>query len=202
MRAYYGRWSVPSEHQALLRANVLLGDEGLARRFAEVIDPLRYPQGGPSTEAVAEIRRIKARVEAERLPRGADARRHVKLGRGGLSDVEWTLQLLQLRHAHEVPHLRTASTGEALAAARTAGLLAQDDADTLDAAWRLASRLRDAMTLWRGRSTDSLPTDRRDLDGIARLMGYGPGMAPVLEEDWLRAARHCRTVVERVFFGW
>ncbi|MFC6850838.1 bifunctional [glutamine synthetase] adenylyltransferase/[glutamine synthetase]-adenylyl-L-tyrosine phosphorylase [Aquipuribacter hungaricus] len=202
MRAYYGRWSVPSEHQALLRANVLVGDAGLAARFTEVIDPLRYPVGGPSAEALAEIRRIKARVESERLPRGADARRHVELGRGGLSDVEWTVQLLQLRHAHELPSMRTASTGEALAAARDAGLLSPADAETLEVAWRLASRLRDAMTLWRGRSTDSLPTDRRDLDGVARLLGHGPGMASTLEEDWLRAARHARAVMERVFYGW
>lgn len=202
MRSYYARWSVPSEHQALLRANVLIGDTGLARRFGEVIDPLRYPEGGPGPEAVAEIRRIKARVESERLPRGVDARRHVKLGRGGVSDVEWTLQLLQLQHAHEVPELRTASTLEALAAAREAGLLDDDDADVLDTAWRAASRLRDAMTLWRGRPTDVLPTDRRDLDGIARLMGYGAGRATQLEEDWLRSARHARAVVERVFFGW
>ena len=202
MRTYYGRWSVPSEHQALLRANVLMGDEGLALRFGEVIDPLRYPAGGPSVEAVAEIRRIKARVEAERLPRGADARRHVKLGRGGTSDVEFTVQLLQLQHAGTVPALRTASTGEALVAARGAGLLADVDADALETAWRTASRLRDAMTLWRGRATDLLPTDRRDLDGIARLMGYAPGMASTLEEDWLRAARHARGVVERVFYGW
>ena len=153
-------------------------------------------------EAVAEIRRIKARVEAERLPRGADARRHVKLGRGGTSDVEFTVQLLQLQHAGTVPALRTASTGEALVAARAAGLIADADAAALETAGRTASRLRDAMTLWRGRATDLLPTDRRDLDGIARLMGYAPGMASTLEEDWLRAARHARGVVERVFYGW
>ena len=52
---------------------------------------------------VVEIRRIKARVDAERLPRGADPTTHTKLGRGGLADVEWTIQLLQLQHAFEVP---------------------------------------------------------------------------------------------------
>ncbi|MFC5379917.1 bifunctional [glutamine synthetase] adenylyltransferase/[glutamine synthetase]-adenylyl-L-tyrosine phosphorylase [Aquipuribacter nitratireducens] len=202
MRSYYGRWSVPSEHQALLRAVPLVGDAGLADRFREVIDPLRWPAGGPSAEAVQEIRRIKARVESERLPRGVDARRHVKLGRGGLTDVEWTVQLLQLRHAHDVEDLRTASTLEALHAARDAGLVGDSDAETLESAWRMGSRLRDALTLWRGRPTDVLPTDRRDLDGTARLMGYDAGRASHLEDDWLRIARHARSVVERVFFGW
>ena len=149
-----------------------------------------------------EIRRIKARVESERLPRGVDARRHVKLGRGGLSDVEWTVQLLQLQHAHEHPSLRTASTMEALQAAREVGLVEGADADVLEEAFRTGSRLRDAMTLWRGRATEVLPTDRRDLDGIARLMGYTPGHVSDLEEDWMRVARHARAVVERVFFGW
>jgi glutamate-ammonia-ligase adenylyltransferase len=202
LASYYGRWSQPWEHQALLRARPLVGPADLAERFLVLVDPLRYPAGGPPDGAVAEIRRIKARVEAERLPRGADPRRHVKLGRGGTSDVEWTVQLLQLQHAHGIPALRTPSTGAALAAARDHGLLAPDDAHRLHAAWRLGSRLRDAMVLWRGRPVDVLPVDRRDLDGIARLVGFQPGSATALEDEWLRVARRARGVVERVFFGW
>ncbi|MGF1662485.1 MAG: bifunctional [glutamine synthetase] adenylyltransferase/[glutamine synthetase]-adenylyl-L-tyrosine phosphorylase [Kineosporiaceae bacterium] len=202
LESYYGRWSQPWEHQALLRARPLVGPDDLAERFLALVDPLRYPPGGPPPGVVAEIRRVKARVEAERLPRGADPRRHVKLGRGGTSDVEWTVQLLQLQHAHEVAALRTPSTRAALAAARDHGLLAADDAHRLHAAWRLGSRLRDAMVLWRGRPVDVLPVDRRDLDGIARLVGFRPGSATALEDEWLRVARRARGVVERVFFGW
>ena len=65
-------------------------------------DKTRYPAGGVSAEAVQEIRRIKARVDSERLPRGADPNTHTKLGRGGLADIEWTVQLLQLRYASEI----------------------------------------------------------------------------------------------------
>ena len=78
-----------------------------ARRFIELIDPIRYPDGGLTPATVTEIRRIKARVDAERLPRGADRTTHTKLGRGGLADVEWTIQLLQLQHAGDIPELRT-----------------------------------------------------------------------------------------------
>lgn len=202
LATYYGRWSQPWEHQALLRARPLIGPADLTDRFLALVDPLRYPEGGPPPGVVGEIRRIKARVEAERLPRGADPRRHVKLGRGGTSDIEWTVQLLQLEHAHEVPDLRTASTRTALAAARLHGLLTVDDAHRLDAAWQFGSRLRDALVLWRGRPVDVLPTDRRDLDGIARLVGFQPGSATALEDEWLRVARRARAVVERVFFGW
>jgi glutamate-ammonia-ligase adenylyltransferase len=112
------------------------------------------------------------------------------------------VQLLQLQHAHEVSELRTPSTRTALAAARRHGLLSVEDAHRLDAAWKLGARLRDAMVLWRGRPVDVLPVDRRDLDGIARLVGFQPGSASALEDEWLRMARRARAVVERIFFGW
>ena len=114
-RAYYRRWSAPWEAQALLRAEPVAGDEDLGARFTRMIAEFRYPLDGISEAAVREIRRIKARMEAERIPRGADRALHVKLGPGGLSDVEWTIQLLQLRHAHALPALRTTRTVAAVA---------------------------------------------------------------------------------------
>ena len=165
---------------------------------------MRYPDGGLEPTVVREVRRIKARVEAERLPRGVEPARHLKLGRGGLSDVEWTVQLFQLRHAFEVPGLRTTATLDALDAAVGAGLIEADDARTLTEAWVLASRLRDAIVLWSGRSggahADQLPHDRQALAGLARVMGYPAGSGADLEEDYLRAARRARVVVERVFY--
>ncbi|MEJ2577599.1 MAG: bifunctional [glutamine synthetase] adenylyltransferase/[glutamine synthetase]-adenylyl-L-tyrosine phosphorylase [Kineosporiaceae bacterium] len=198
---YYERWSSPWEAQALTRAEPVVGDEDLARRFVDLVDPVRWPAGGLPEPAVREIRRIKARVESERLPRGVDPRRHLKLGRGGLSDVEWTVQLFQLRHGEQVPELRTPSTLGALSAAREAGLVDTADAEVLAEAWSLAARLRNATALWRGRSADGLPVNRRDLDGVARLVGYPPGSAGVLEEDHQRTTRRARAVVERLFYG-
>ena len=112
--AYYDQWAQAWEIQALLRAHRVAGDLDLGHRFLLMIDKTRYPAGGVSAEAVQEIRRIKARVDAERLPRGADPNTHTKLGRGGLADIEWTVQLLQLRHAHELPALHNTSTLESL----------------------------------------------------------------------------------------
>jgi glutamate-ammonia-ligase adenylyltransferase len=198
---YYARWSSPWEAQALTRAVPIAGDGDLAERFVATVDPVRWPAGGLPETSVREIRRIKARVEAERLPRGVDPHRHLKLGRGGMSDVEWTAQLLQLRHAHEVPALRTPSTVSALQAACDAGVLADADAEILISAWRLASRLRNAAVLWRGRGQDALPTNIQELDGVARIVGYPPGSAGRLDEDYQRATRRARTVVERVFYG-
>lgn len=202
---YYGRWSSPWEAQALLRARPVAGDAELGERFVELVDPVRYPAGGLDLAGVREIRRIKARVEAERLPRGVDPARHLKLGRGGIADVEWTAQLLALQHGAEVPGLRTTSTLAALGAAAQAGLLAAEDAQVLTAAWELASRVRDGNVLWSGRldgaHADLLPHDRRTLAGVARVLGYAPGAGGQLEEEYLRTARRARAVVERVFYG-
>jgi glutamate-ammonia-ligase adenylyltransferase len=197
---YYRRWSLIWEAQALLRARPMAGDDALAADFLELINPIRYPDS-ISEQDVREIRRVKARVESERLPRGADPARHLKLGRGGLSDVEWLVQLLQLQHAGKHQELRTTSTIGALEAATRAGLLDGEDAELLAAAWRLASRIRSANVIWSGKASDLLPSSRRDLEAVARWCGYEPGQAAVLEEDYLRVSRRARAVFERVFYG-
>ncbi|HEY8589268.1 MAG TPA: bifunctional [glutamine synthetase] adenylyltransferase/[glutamine synthetase]-adenylyl-L-tyrosine phosphorylase [Naasia sp.] len=198
--AYYSRWSLTWEAQALLRARGVAGDHDLVHDFTELADRIRYPAEVPEAE-VREIKRIKARVENERLPQGADPARHLKLGRGTLSDVEWLVQLMQLRHAGAVPGLRTQSTVKGLTAAVAAGLLDVHDAEQLEAAWLLSSRLRSAMTLWTNKTADLLPVDHRQLDAIARLLEYPPGSAAVLEDEYLRVTRRARTVFERLFYG-
>jgi glutamate-ammonia-ligase adenylyltransferase len=150
---------------------------------------------------VVEVRRIKARVDAERLPRGADPATHLKLGRGGLSDVEWTVQLLQMQYAGAVPSLRTPRTLDALRAAVEADLLTSPDADALVAAWRAASGLRNAVTQVRGRPADSLPRDPRERAAVAHVRGYAPGESGQLVNDYLRVTRRARQVVERLFWG-
>jgi [glutamine synthetase] adenylyltransferase / [glutamine synthetase]-adenylyl-L-tyrosine phosphorylase len=198
--AYYRRWSVTWEAQALLRAAPVCGDPDLRRRFAALVDPLRWPEGGLPADGVREVRRIKARVDAERLPRGADPATHTKLGRGGLADVEWTVQLLQMQHAAAVPDLRTTSTLQALQACADADLLSGDDADVLATAWRLVSRVRNAVMLVRARPSDSLPREPRERSGVAYVCGYGANGAEEMVDDYLRVTRRARAVVDRVFW--
>ena len=200
-RAYYARWSQVWEAQALLRADAAVGDPRLRADFTAVIDGLRFPEGGLSEDDAVEIRRIKARVDTERLPRGADPRTHLKLGRGGLADIEWTVQLLQLQHAGQYEALRTPRTLTALDGAVGAGLLDAQDARDLAAAWRLVSRVRNALTLVRGKPGDTLPSDSRELAAVALLLGHEPGHAGDLENDYMRATRRARGVVDRVFWG-
>ncbi|WP_316759946.1 bifunctional [glutamine synthetase] adenylyltransferase/[glutamine synthetase]-adenylyl-L-tyrosine phosphorylase [Streptomyces herbicida] len=199
--AYYRRWSLVWESQALLRAEPVAGDGELAGRFMELIDPLRYPAEGLGDEAVREIRRLKARMESERLPRGADPKLHTKLGPGGLSDVEWTVQLLQLRHGWAEPGLRTTRTREALAAACAADLISTEDAAILDEAWVLATRVRNAVMLVRGRAGDTFPSERRELAAVGRYLGYGPGHAGDMLDAYRRTTRRARAVVEELFYG-
>ncbi|MFF0432512.1 bifunctional [glutamine synthetase] adenylyltransferase/[glutamine synthetase]-adenylyl-L-tyrosine phosphorylase [Streptomyces sp. NPDC004327] len=199
--AYYRRWSLVWESQALLRAEPMAGDRELGQRFVELVDPLRYPMEGLGEEAVREIRRLKARMETERLPRGADPTLHAKLGRGGLSDVEWTVQLLQMRHGWAEPGLRTTRTREALAAAHAAGLIGTEEAQTLDEAWVLATRVRNAVMLVRGRAGDTFPSEPRELAAVGRYLGYAPGHVGEMVDDYRRITRRARAVMEELFYG-
>lgn len=195
---YYARWSAVWEAQALLRARYACGDTDLAERFLDLADRVRYPDGGLSREQVVEIRRVKARVEDERMPRGADPRAHTKLGRGGLADVEWAVQLLQLRHASTITGLRTTRTLGALAAAREAGLVGAADAEALAAGWTLATRVRNALTLVRGRAADELPAHGPVLAGVVSVLG---ARMPAGEffDHYLKVTRRARAAMERVF---
>jgi glutamate-ammonia-ligase adenylyltransferase len=196
---YYARWSKVWEAQALLRARFVCGDADLGAEFIRLIDPIRYPEHGLTRGQIVEIRRIKARVEAERLPRGADPATHTKLGRGGLADVEWAVQLLQLRHAGRVPALRTTRTLDALTAARDAGLVNPVDAEAMAAGWTLAARVRNALMLIRGRAGDQLPRHGVELAGVVRLLD-GDDTGEFLDE-YLRTGRRSRAAMERVLDG-
>ncbi|BCJ61024.1 bifunctional [glutamine synthetase] adenylyltransferase/[glutamine synthetase]-adenylyl-L-tyrosine phosphorylase [Micromonospora endophytica] len=193
---YYARWSRVWEAQALLRARCVAGDADLGTRFEQLVDPVRYPADGLTREQIIEIRRIKARVETERLPRGADPATHTKLGRGALADVEWAVQLLQLRHAGAHPQLRGTRTLDALTAARDAGLVDPVDAEAMAAGWTLAAQVRNALMLVRGRAGDQLPRHGVELAGVVRLLGADdPGE---FLDEYLRTGRRSRAATQRV----
>jgi glutamate-ammonia-ligase adenylyltransferase len=197
--AYYAQWAQPWEIQALLRAHSVAGDAELGQRFLLMADATRYPPDGVSAEAVQEIRRMKARVESERLPRGADPNTHTKLGRGGLADVEWTVQLMQLRHAHEIPALHNTSTLESLDAIAAAGLVDAEEVDLLREAWLTATRARNALVLVRGKPTDQLPGPGRQLNAVAVAAGWPNDDGSEFLDNYLRVTRRAKAVVRKVF---
>jgi glutamate-ammonia-ligase adenylyltransferase len=196
---YYAQWAQTWEIQALLRAHRVAGDLELGERFLRMVDKTRYPPGGVSAEAMQEIRRIKARIDAERLPRGADPNTHTKLGRGGLADIEWTVQLIQLRHAHTVPALHNTSTLDALDAIGAAELIAAGDVELLQQAWLTATRARNALVLVRGKPTDQLPGPGRQLNAVAVAAGWDNGDGGEFLDNYLRVTRRAKAVVRKVF---
>jgi [glutamine synthetase] adenylyltransferase / [glutamine synthetase]-adenylyl-L-tyrosine phosphorylase len=199
-RAYYERWAETWEFQSLLKARPVAGDAGVADRFAALIEPFVY-RDPFSDESVREVRRMKARIERERIPPNEDPRFHLKLGRGSLSDVEFTVQLLQLEHGARDPDVRATSTIGALHQLRATGLLAPDDADALEEAYRFCERARNARYLLTGKPGDALPTDGREATRLARLLGYTYRPQASLRDDYRRVTRRARRVVERVFYG-
>ncbi|MBW3079644.1 bifunctional [glutamine synthetase] adenylyltransferase/[glutamine synthetase]-adenylyl-L-tyrosine phosphorylase [Bifidobacterium simiiventris] len=203
-REYYASWASTWEHQALLRARYAAGDRALAEDFLhELADPLRYPVNDLTESELGEIRKLKARMEAERLPRGVRRDRHLKLGKGGLSDIEWTVQLLQLRHAGDHAALRLNSTLETLDELEHMTYVSVADAMVLRKAWRMCTAARNGNYLWSGRvsQADILPDDIYSLGGIAVYLGYDAHRGQHFENDLLSAMRKARDVTERLFYG-
>ena len=199
-RAYYATWAETWELQALLRASFAAGDRELGLEFLHMIDEFRYPEDGVPAKVVQEIRRMKARIDSERLPRGADPATHTKLGRGGLADVEWTAQLLTMQHASRVPGLHTTSTLEALDAAAAAELLSEAEREALVQSWIMAGHARNALVLARGKAIDQLPTQGKVLSAVAAICAGDADGSGFLNE-YLRVTRHGRKAVDHVFWG-
>ena len=144
---------------------------------------------------------MKARVDNERLPRGADRRTHTKLGYGALTDIEWTVQLLIFLHAHEIPGLHNTSTLECLDVLAEEEILTGSEADALRTAWLTATQARNALVLTRGKRTDQLPQPGPHLAPVAGAAGWDPMDSNAYMENYLRITRHARRVVDRVFWG-
>lgn len=200
--AYYSKWAETWELQSLLRASACAGDPALGLDFLHMIDAFRYPEDGVPQKSVLEIRRMKARVDAERLPRGANRATHTKLGRGGLADVEWTAQLLTMQFASRVPGLHTTSTLEALAVAAGAEVLAEPDAADLRDSWTMAARVRNALVLVRGKPTDELPTSGKILSAVTQICAPEQSADPSeFLNEYMRVTRIGHKAVDKVFWG-
>jgi [glutamine synthetase] adenylyltransferase / [glutamine synthetase]-adenylyl-L-tyrosine phosphorylase len=199
-RSYFDGRAQLWERQALLRARPVAGDPGLGRRFDDWRTAVAYGRGLTEDEA-REIRRIKARVESERIRPPDDPAFHLKLGPGSLADVEWTVQLCQLRLGAEDPSVRTASTLAGLDALVAGGHLAEDDADRLRASYRFCERARNARYLHAGAKADSLPNRPEEAVHLARMLGFDERPETSLRETYRQLTRRARAVVERIFYG-
>jgi glutamate-ammonia-ligase adenylyltransferase len=191
-QTYYERWARLWERQALLRGRVVAGDADVGRRFLDIAQAFVW-DAHLSSDEVREIRRMKARIEHERIPVGEDPQFHLKLGRGSLSDIEWTAQLLQWQHG-----IGAEGTMAALDALSHAGAISESDATVLADAYRFCEQTRNRLYLVRGGPGDALPSTGPVLTRLARSLGTTPSG---LREEYRRRTRRCRQVVERLFYG-
>ena len=196
-RRYYSDWVEPWELLALVKARPAAGHEGVLAEYFDMIEPLVWREHVPD-QVLREIRAIKARVESERVPPGEDPDFHLKLGPGGLSDVEFLTQLLQLRHGGQVPELRVTGTFEALSLLRDSEILSRADFTALNDAYLFCTRVRLRLHLQSGRLSESLPTDREATARLAASLGLD--RTSELRELYRRYTRRARRTFEARFF--
>ena len=197
---YYERWGDHWEHQALIKARVIAGDSALGAQLVDLARRVAFPAALPA-EALQQVRHLKARMEKERVPRGVDPRRHLKLGPGGIADVEFAVQLLQRQHGHAHPDLRVTGTLEALDAALALDLISADDASRLREAFVFLMELRNRIFFLYAKPVDALPTKPEELEALGIAMGMKGQPRQEIEERFLRVSRRARKVAERLIYG-
>ncbi len=198
--SYLNGYAQTWELQALTKARFVAGDASVADRYVDLAQRFVYREPFPE-EWRREIRRMKARIERERIPPGEDPQFHLKLGRGSLSDVEFTVQLEQLAHGGAHPEVREPSTLRALDALVKLEVIAPEDGDALRASFVLCERARNYRYLLTGSPSDALPTDGAEAEKLARMLGYTHRPQQSLREDYRRVTRRARAVVERIFYA-
>ena len=200
---YYKRWAKTWEFQALLKARPIAGDPELGKAYAEAVAPMVWSAAG-RPDFVGDVQAMRRRVEENVRP---DQRaRELKLGPGGLRDVEFAVQLLQLVHGRTDEALRSGSTLDALRALSDGGYVGRDDAANLAASYRFLRLLEHRLQLQRLRRTHLLPAanDTDALRWLARSAKLRPDgrkdVVGVLMAEWTRNARRVRRLHEKLFY--
>ncbi|HET7481945.1 MAG TPA: bifunctional [glutamine synthetase] adenylyltransferase/[glutamine synthetase]-adenylyl-L-tyrosine phosphorylase [Actinomycetota bacterium] len=197
---YYEKWAQTWEYQALIKARVAAGSTEIGSEFLSMTHPLSY-RGELAPAALAEIRHLKGRMERERVPRGVDPRRHLKMGPGTISDIEFSIQILQLQHGAKHEDLRVTNTLRALEQAARLELLEENSARWLADAYRFLARARNRLYFMFGKPVDVMPTKPEDLEALGVSLGYRDQPRQEVEEDYLRLTRRARKVAERLIYG-
>jgi glutamate-ammonia-ligase adenylyltransferase len=196
---YYERWAQTWEFQSLIKARPAAGDPQLGQRFTQLIAPHVYPET-LNPDAIRSIRTMKARIERERLGPGEDPEFHLKLGKGGMNDVEFLIQLYQMRFGSHHPAVRTPGTEAALEVLVATGHLSSSAARDLSAAYQFCGMLRNRLFLQYGRPVDSLPTDQDELTRLALSLGRFDAPRSSVREEYRRLTRRARRLVEQSFY--
>ena len=203
--AYYEGWGEIWERQALIKARSVAGDLKLGERFIRTIQPFvyrRYLDEFSITEIKIDIRQMKARIESRLREQGDDLTTHVKLGIGGIRDVEFTIQCLQLIHGGPTPGLRNYNSLETIELLYQHGVFNQTDRDALAEAYRFLRTVEHRIQMKADLQRYSLPSKESELIQLAKRIGYqDSGVGSALEAFQADYARHTgvvRSIFEKV----
>ena len=196
---YWERYAEPWEFQALLRARPVAGDPALGKRFANAAGDLAYPPDGITIDRVLEIRRMRERIERERVRPAEATKFHFKLGYGSLADVQFAVEMLLLRHGGPVPEVRTVSTLQGIEVLAGHRLLEQSVARDLGEAFVFLNDVKCAMEVDRRVHAEAIPPGADEQTSLARRLGYEEYPRQSFMDDYLRITRRARRAMERVF---
>jgi glutamate-ammonia-ligase adenylyltransferase len=203
LAAYHRTAGEMWERQAALKARTIAGNPIVGRRGERILHAVSYGHSLTAAEDAA-VQAMKRRIEQERLKPG-ERETDLKLGWGGLMDVEWTAQRLQLRHGRSHPALRRPATLDALSALASARLLGNAEADTLISTYLLLTRVRNANWLQAGSGQDRYPADPHRAHALARQLGYTDTphteATKHLWDDIHTHMTETRRIFERRFYG-
>ncbi len=195
--AYYQRWAKTWEFQALLKARPVAGDPGLGAEYVAALQPLVW-QAADRENFVPDVQKMRRRV-VENIP-AAEVDRQLKLGPGGLRDVEFAVQLLQLVHGRADTSLHSGTTLDALEALAAGGYVGRADAAQLDEAYRFLRSMEHRIQLHRLRRTHLVPEDEADLRRLGRSLGLRTDPVAGLLRAWKRHASVVRRLHEKLFY--
>jgi [glutamine synthetase] adenylyltransferase / [glutamine synthetase]-adenylyl-L-tyrosine phosphorylase len=196
---YWQRWAEPWEFQSLLRARFVAGDEALGHRFCSLAADVAYPEE-LTVDRVGEMRRMRSRIERERVRPPEASRFHFKLGVGSLADVQFAVELSLLRHGARRPEIRSRRTLDSLERLAAARLIEDSVSRALGEAFVFCSDVKNALEVDRRVHAEAVPPSPEEQTLLARRLGYEEYPRQTFLDDYLRTTRRCRRAMERVFF--
>jgi glutamate-ammonia-ligase adenylyltransferase len=196
---YWERYADPWEFQSLLRARHVAGDRDLGRRFELNAADFAYPPDGLTLDRVVEVRRMRERIERERVRPPEASRFHFKLGQGSLADVQFAVELSLMRFGGEHPEVRSRRTLEAIERLAAGRHLEDQVARDLAEAFVFLSELKNALEMDRRVHAEAVPAAPGEQTALARRLGFEEYSRQAFLERYLHVTRRCRRAMERVF---
>ena len=196
---YWERYAETWEFQSLLRARAIAGDPDLGRRFELNAADFAFPPDGITIDRVVEIRRMRERIERERVKPPEASKFHFKLGHGSLADVQFAVEISLMRHGGPHPEIRSRRTLEAIDRLAEARLLEGSVARDLGSAFVFLSDVKNALEMDRRLHVEAVPPGPAEQTALARRLGYQEYPRQSFIDDYLRITRRARRAMERVF---